>query len=478
MPPIKERRAYARLSREVIGASYWTQYWYFANGLIGVQVTAYIQAQYRRNHPLKTLRLLTLTAALGASFLPSRCAGQAPLKILYKFGMYPDAQTPQGLCLGPNGTFYGASANGGLYGYGTVFELQPPSSPGGAWTETVLYSFAPQNGDGQEPATSPVMGPNGTIVGTTAAINSYGAVYQVQPPVAPGGTWTETTLFRAEYSSGIYYLNGVVAAGNGEVYGVAGSGGSNFEGAVYELTPPTVPGGEWTESVIYSFGARPDGESPTGLIMTPKGVIYGTTNAGGSLGLGTIFELIPPVAPGAPWTEKVLYSFLGTDSGFTDGAAPTEPPSQDSQGNLYGSTSQGGSAGLGTVWELQPPARSSSEIEKFWTESVLYSFETSGQEPSSPLIVRNNMIYGTTAASYSNTPGGGYVFELQPPATPGLPWTESILHEFTGQPKPVGRLVVDKNGALFGTTNAGADYDGERGNGSVYSTMSMQGGVQ
>lgn len=101
--------------------------------------------------------------------------------------MYPDEQTPQGLCLRPNGTFYGASANGGLYGYGTVFELQPPSSPGGAWTETVLYSFASQNGDGQEPATSPVMGPNGTIVGTTAAINSYGAVYQVQPPARARG---------------------------------------------------------------------------------------------------------------------------------------------------------------------------------------------------------------------------------------------------------------------------------------------------
>ena len=427
---------------------------------------------------MKTLRMLAITAALGASFLPLPCAGQNPFKILYKFGAYPDAQTPQGLCLGPNGVLYGASTSGGIYGYGTVFELQPPSAPGAAWTETVLYSFAPQNGDGLEPPTSPVMGPNGTIFGTTAWINSYGAVYEVRPPAEPGGTWTETTIYQSEYTSGIYYLNGVVAGSNGEVYGVAESGGSNYDGAVYELTPPAVPGGAWTESVIYSFGPRPDGESPVGLILSPKGVLYGTTSAGGSEGLGTIFELKPPVAPGAPWTEKVLYSFLGTNSGFTDGATPAEPPSLDSEGNLYGTTSLGGVAGLGTVWELQPPAGSPSDIEKFWTESVLYSFAASEQEPSSPLIVRDGTIYGTTAATSPNTTPGGYLFELQPPATPWNPWTESILHEFTGQPKPFGSLVFDGNGVLYGTTNAGSNGVESSGKGMVYSTKSIQGGIQ
>jgi len=426
---------------------------------------------------MKTLRLLALTAALGASFLPSRCAGQNPFEILYKFGAYPDAQTPEGLCLGPNGVLYGASANGGIYGYGTVFELQPPSAPGGAWTETVLYSFALQNGDGLEPLASPVMGPNGTIFGATAAIDSYGTVYAVQPPAEPGGTWTGTTIFRSE-SGSVLYLNGVVAGSNGEVYGVAGSGGSNYQGAVYELTPPAVPGGEWTESVIYSFGSRPDAETPVGLIISPRGVIYGTTSGGGSLGFGAVFELKPPVAPGAPWTEKVLYSFLGTNSGFTDGASPTEPPSLDSEGNLYGTTSLGGVAGLGTVWELQPPAGSPSDVEKFWTESVLYSFAASDQEPSSPLVVRNGTIYGTTAATYSSTTGGGYVFELQPPATPGNPWTESILHEFTGQPKPFGSLVLDGNGALYGTTNAGSNGLESIGKGTVYSTKIIQGSIQ
>jgi len=426
---------------------------------------------------MKTPRVLALVAALGAAFLPSRCAGQNPFKILYKFGAYPDAQTPQGLCRGANGVLYGASTSGGIYGYGTVFELQPPSAPGGAWTETVLYSFAPQNGDGLEPPSGPVMGPNGTIFGLTATIDSYGGVYEMQPPAGQGGTWTETTIFRSEYTSNIQYLTGVVAGSHGEVYGVAGSGGSSYHGAVYELTPPALPGGEWTESVIYSFGSAPDGAAPVGLIIGPKGMLYGTTGSGGSLGLGTVFELKPPVAPGAPWTEKVLYSFLGTNSGFNDGASPTEPPSLDSQGNLYGTTSVGGVAGLGTVWELQPPAGSPSDVEKFWTESVLYSFATGEQEPSSPLIVRNGAIYGTTAGAYSSTTGGGYVFELQPPATPGNPWTESILHEFAGQPKPSGSLVLDQNGVLYGTANAGSEGE-PAGNGMVYSTKTMQGGVQ
>jgi hypothetical protein len=382
---------------------------------------------------MKTLRFLALTATLGASLLPPRCAGQARFETIYKFGEYPDAEMPQGLVAGADGALYGASTDGGVYGYGAVFVLQPPAVPGGAWTETVLYSFAPQNGDGVDPRTSPAIGPNGALYGTTAPDSpTYGTVYQLQPPESEGGSWTESVLFRSTYFSNIQYLNSVIAGPHGEIYGVSGE-------AVFELIPPATPGGAWAETVLCNVSG------PEGLAIGANGVLYGTANLGGSFAAGAVFELMPPAGAGGAWTLTVLYSFTSGAGGYL----PTEPPVIGKGGIIYGTTSAGGGANLGTVFELHPPASPGGS----WTETVLYNFGSSVGAPSSPLIVRNGKIYGTTAGTPGTDNQGGSVFELQPPVFPGGPWTQIVLHEFTGRQEPFGSLVMDSSGALYGTTN-------------------------
>src|SRR5579871_1073104 len=141
---------------------------------------------------MRTLQLLICVAALGAT------VRGASFERLYQFAGSPDGAMPQGLTAGPNGVLYGTTANGGAYGYGTVFELQPPSVAGGSWIETVLYSFkGVANGDGVSPFAAPVVGPTGALYGTTAygGIDGFGTIYALAPPSTTGGAWSETVIF-------------------------------------------------------------------------------------------------------------------------------------------------------------------------------------------------------------------------------------------------------------------------------------------
>jgi hypothetical protein len=99
---------------------------------------------------------------------------------------------------------------------------------------------------------------------------------------------------------------------------------------------------------------------------------------------------------------------------------------------------------VGTVFKLTPPASPGGD----WTKTILHQFgqgELHG--PSSPVILHNGNIYGTTTS-----PNGGFAFELQPPASPGGGWTANFLHEFTGGEMPGGALAMDGIGALYGAT--------------------------
>lgn len=420
---------------------------------------------------MQTLRMLALTSVLGASLLPPHCAGQTRFKTIYQFGAYPDAQTPTGLVAGPQGVYYGASAAGGIYGYGTVFQLTPPSVPGGSWTETVLYSFAPQDGDGTVVGATPSVGANGTIYGTSM-FPGYGTVWQLQPPGTEGGSWTDTVLLNTSHSGDIQYLSNAIAGPNGVVYALAETG-TYFHGTVIQLTPPAIPGGEWAVAQIYAFTGGADGGGPFGLIVNSKGVLYGTTMSGGSGNFGTVFELTPPATAGAAWTENVIYNFGDDDNG----CEPTASPVMDGDGNLYGTASRCGSAESGTVWELQRPATPDGA----WTLTVLYTFQTvsNGLVSTSPLIVRGGTIYGALAGDVGTALRGGSIFELQKPATPGQPWTQTILHLFTSDAEPFGGLALDR-GAVIGTTNHGDPIPGypfpPTGIGTVFSVQGIEGG--
>jgi uncharacterized repeat protein (TIGR03803 family) len=212
-----------------------------------------------------------------------------------------------------------------------------------------------------------------------------------------------------------------------------------------------------TYSVLYSFGAViGDASSPhAGVISDPAGNFYGTTFTGGAFGGGTVFELSP--VTGGGWTETILHSFGGSG----DGVNPVGGLVRDSAGNLYGTTNEGGTATKGTVFKL-------SKGTSGWTETVLYNFSggTDGAYPYyGSLVLAGGYLYGTTLEggdlSCLNIPGCGVVFRVK---TSG--GHESVLHSFQYNPPnqndgayPLGGLVRDAAGNLYGVTNGGGSDD-------------------
>ncbi len=262
---------------------------------------------------------------------------------------------------------------------------------------------------------------------------------------------------------------------SGVLYGTTADGGADnsclpFEvysggcGAAFELAPPAVPGGPWTETVLYSFGPSPDAELPiTSMVFGTNGVLYGTS-LGGANGSGSLFQLTPPAAAGANWTESVINSF---DLPYTWGPQGTLLLAPD--GTLYGTTSGDAMAQQGkltdwgaTVYALFPPATAGGS----WTRSILYRFgsaqEGAGTFPRAGLVASQGLLFGTDYA-WGNTScekyGCGAIFELQPPASQGSPWTETSIYQFNGAPGdgggPLAALTVGQGGMLYGTTQYG-----------------------
>ena len=197
-----------------------------------------------------------------------------------------------------------------------------------------------------------------------------------------------------------------------------------------------------TEKVLYSFQGGNDGTNPsTGLVADSSGNLFGTTTDGGSAGNGVVYELSP--SQGGGWTQSVTYTFHGAD-----GAAPAAGLIFDGAGNLYGTTSTGGKDHAGTVFQLTPSGG-------VWTETVLHSFtDKDGSHPTASLVFdQTGNLYGTTL--FGGSTHGGTVFQLK---LSGGAWTETVLHTFTGRNDgidPAAGLIVDQKGALYGTTMGG-----------------------
>jgi uncharacterized repeat protein (TIGR03803 family) len=167
------------------------------------------------------------------------------------------------------------------------------------------------------------------------------------------------------------------------------------------LAPHAILHAQYVENVLYSFcpagGTCVDGSGPAyAVIADSEGNLYGTTASGGASGQGTVFELSPPSSPGGSWTEKVLYSFC-SQTNCADGATPSGPLVLDSKGNLYGTTKLGGNTlapgqscgaggggqSCGVVFELSPSAGGS------WQYSLLYAFHgNEGANPSGGVLFR------------------------------------------------------------------------------------------
>jgi len=202
----------------------------------------------------------------------------------------------------------------------------------------------------------------------------------------------------------------------------------------------------WTEQVLHSFGNGSDGVNPSGMILDSVGNLYGTTSEGGTYGVGTVFELTPNGHGGR--IEQVLFNFYGP---YGDG--PLGGLIFDAAGNLYGTTQSGSDSNLGTVFELTPTAGGG------WTEQVLHNFNGDGYDPLAGLVIdAAGNLYGTTDGGNEDYPYGT-VFELTPTAGGG--WTAKVLHSFNaadGAYPWFGSLILDGAGNLYGTTLRGGTY--------------------
>jgi uncharacterized repeat protein (TIGR03803 family) len=258
---------------------------------------------------------------------------------------------------------------------------------------------------------------------------------------------TFTTLFSFDYTDGGYPASaGLVQAANGDGYGTTSSGGASGDGTVFKITPTGML------TTIYNFcsqSACADGTAPTGgLVQATNLDFYGTTSIGGAgddggIGGGTVFKITPS------GTLTTLYSFC-SQSNCTDGAEPMAGLVQGTNGDFYGTTSNGGAYDNGTVFKITPSG----------TLTTLYSFCaqsecTDGAEPLAGLVqATNGDFYGTTK-NYGANGGGGTVFKITPSGT------LTTLHSFCAESgcadgaNPYAALVEAANGDFYGTTYGG-----------------------
>jgi uncharacterized repeat protein (TIGR03803 family) len=362
-----------------------------------------------------------------------------------------------------------ASLTGALLMCGLMFVLMPASGALAASTkEKVLYSF--QNGTDAAMPRSPLIADQagnlyGTAPGVAGTCNpGCGSVFELSPPATRGGKWRLTVLHSfAGGADGAYPWAGLIFGGSGRLYGTTNIGGTFNQGTVFELTPPSDPGGAWIEKVLYSFRALADGSIPVASLLRDKeGNLYGTATQAGLYGGGTLFQLSPPSQAGGAWIETTLHSF---GSG-TDGWWPAAKLVADRSGNLYGTTEWGGfyafycGSGCGTVFQLARPAIKGGA----WTETVIHEFKAGvpgdGASPLSALVFdAAGNLFGTTSLSQN---GGGTVFQLAPPEVKGGGWSETVLYRFpqyaADADYPQADVIFDKSGNLYGTTEVGGGH--------------------
>ena len=342
------------------------------------------------------------------------------------------------LAQGTDGQLYGTDFDGGL---GTIYKVSTAGTLSQLWTFCGLTNCA----DGDMPVGGLVLGANGNFYGTASNTNvsgtgsaSGGTIFEI----TSAGTFTLLHTFTG--SDGALPYSNMILASNGNFYGTTLYGGTNLTscsglgcGTFFEITPQ----GKFTS--LYSFTGGSDGQWPIGrLFQGNNGNFYGTTIVGGSGGFGTVFQ----ITAGGQLTT--LYSFTNTG----DGASPYGGVVQAANGNIYGTTSYGGSSTFGTFFKLS----SSNKL------TTLYNFCSQllcadGAVPYAGLIqASDGNFYGTTTGGGTFTLGT--VFEI----TAGGKLTS--LYSFCSQllcadgfDPAGGGLVQDTNGTFYGATYQGGN---------------------
>jgi len=379
------------------------------------------------------LTMAALCLLLIVGFQPAEAQTET---VLYSFCAQtgcPDGSNPRAdLVMDTAGNLYGTTLYGGTSGVGTVFELSPSG------TETVRHSFAASHTDGHYPYAGLLMDTTGNLYGTaqSGGAKGLGTVFKLSP------NGTETLLYSfcvlAACADGYHPRAGLIMDTKGNLYGTAFDGGAHDAGAVFELSP----GG--TETVLHSFCQQmgcPDGYYPqAGLVMDTNGNLCGTTLYNGAYGGGTVFKI------SSDGTATTFYNFC-TATGCKNGRYPQAGLILDTNGNLYGTTYGGGAYGKGTMFELSPSG----------AETVLHSFCAragcpDGSHPRADLVMDTaGNLYGTTYDGGTNSVGT--VFKLSPNGTETV--LHSFAANGSDGTHPYAGVVMDTMGHLYGTTYSG-----------------------
>jgi len=393
----------------------------------------------------KALRLLAAIAAVCILAVLTQAQTQTSKatsykeKVLYAFTGGSDGWLPGPIVQNANGNFYGTTAFGGnmsgkcgsayVYdGCGVAFEV----SAAGKFRVLHTFDFS----DGANPIIS-AQDSDGNLYGTT--------VWGGNTACQDGGCGVIFKLTTAGDLTQLYSFtggsdganpNGVIRDSEGNFYGTTGGSNTGY-GQAFELTA------SGTLKVLYSFTSLKKGIIPNGVIRDSKGNLYGPTFQGGTYDAGTVFKL------DTSGKETVLYSFKGK----SDGDLPETSLIMDKEGNLYGTTSQGGyekgncdlpdsPVGCGTVFK----------IDTAGTFSVLVKFNSAdGNDPGQLTEDAHGTIYG--AARFGGTGCCGVVYKLNASGK------EVVLYNFKAQSGgrwPV-QVVEDPKGNLYGTAIIGGD---------------------
>lgn len=370
--------------------------------------------------------------------------------VLHIFTSGSDGAFPYAGLVSVGGTLYGTTIEGGANGDGTVFKITPSGK------EQVIHAFTGGTSDGAYPYGG-LIDVNGTLYGTTLSAGGSGcystgcgAVFKV----TTSGKESLVYSFKGGAADGAFPQAGLTDV-KGTLFGTTSEGGAKNFGAVFKITAAG------KETLLHSFDGGADGETPLAGLTNLSGMLYGTTEYGGTgscsglqgAGCGIVFKIT------MSGTESVLFTFPGnTSNGEFPFAGLTAV-----KGTLYGTTANGGTDGIGSVFKISPSG----------TESVVYNFKGGsgdGDEPFAGLLDIKGTLYGTTGQGGSAT--AGTAFKM---TTAGK---ETVLYNFAGYPSNGGTPIaglIEVNGKLYGTTDEGGNsescYDdfGPVGCGTVFS---------
>jgi uncharacterized repeat protein (TIGR03803 family) len=337
----------------------------------------------------------------GTVFEMTPSASAWTFKTIYAFLGNNDGSGPYApVAFGPDGSLYGTTNQGGdqscASGCGVIFRVKPPTKAcqSCAWTESVLYRFE-GGADGFYPLSNVSSDKASNLYGTTeqGGAGNYGGAGTVWELSPSNRGWTKSIIYNFGNQGGPY--SGVTLGHDGNIYGTTYLS-NDFYGGIYELLRS---GNSWTEKSLYSFEGGKHGGDPTQLIFGKSGELIGATAFGGQKGGGTAYSFS---SSKGRWNLTTLYDFPNS------GVGPWAQLTMDAAGNLYGTTIGDTESFCGTAFKL---THSSSG----WKETVRHRFtgNNDGCDPYSTLVFDSHgNLYGTT--SQGGTFNYGVVFEIMP----------------------------------------------------------------